>query len=62
MVIQGKDTRPWTMDSEKSYERWLVERVWMVKLPFKLCVPEVPTEELEQEQESEESKKVKQVK
>jgi len=51
MVIQGKDTRPWTMDSEISYERWLVERVWMVKLPFKLCVPEVPNEELEQEEE-----------
>jgi len=53
MVIQGKDTRPWTMDSEISYERWLV---------FKLCVPEVPKEKLEQEQESEESKEVKQLK
>jgi len=62
MVIQGKDTRPWTMDSEISYERWLVERVWMVKLSFKLCVPEVSKEELEQEQESEESKEVKQLK
>jgi len=62
MVIQGKDTRPWTMDNEISYERWLVERVWMVKLPFKLCVLEVSKEELEQEQESEESKEVKQLK
>ena len=34
----------------------------MVKLPFKLCVPEVPKEELEQEQESKESKEVKQLK
>jgi len=51
MIIQGKDTRPWTMNNGISYERWLMERVWMVKLPFKLCVPEVPKEELEQEQE-----------
>ena len=62
MVIQGKDNRPWTMNRGISYERWLMERVWMVKLPFKLCVPEVPKEELEQEQESEESKEVKQLK
>jgi len=62
MVIQGKDTRPWTMNSEISYERWLMERVWMVKLPFKLCVPEVPKEGLEQEQESVESREVKQLK
>jgi len=33
MVIQGKDIRPCTMDSEISYKRWLVERVRMVKLP-----------------------------
>ena len=62
MVIQGKDTRPWTMNSEIPYERWLMERVWMVKLPFKLCVPEVPKEGLEQEQESVESREVKQLK
>jgi len=62
IVIQGKDTRPWTMDNEISYERWLVERVWMVKLPFKLCVSEVSKEELEQEEELEESKEVKQLK
>jgi len=45
------------MDNEISYERWLVERVWMVKLPFKLSVPEVPKEELERKNKNQKNQK-----
>ena len=62
----GKDTRPYAMNTEIPYQRWLADRVETVKLPFKLNSPTLLEEETslekELEEEEEESKEIRQLK
>jgi len=50
-IIMGKDTRPYTMNTETPYQQWLANRVETVKLPFKLNSPTLLEEETSLEKE-----------
>jgi len=51
-IIMGADTRIYAMNTDKSYQQWLANRVETVKLPFKPTSPTLVEEETPFEKES----------